>query len=266
MQQLGAQLAEYKTPQMPGAPLVRPVAAPPTGHPLVKPKLTAASDPSFRGTHIHTLLPTRYRTTRTHLISSSLQYTLYPLRGTDLERDESGARGAAKHLRGPSSSSGARAGTMGRSRSRSSSGQSQQSSSRSSSGSPHGGAGGGKGGSGDEDREKRQKRKPRILFSQTQVFDLERRFRQQRYLSAPEREQLAVQLKMSSQQVRLSTRYSPLSLIRTVLLFSLFALPHAHFDFINSKGSKLLSLRFNSGISKKFEIMDRRKMDWAIFK
>lgn len=226
MQQLGAQLAEYKTPQMPGAPLVRPVAAPPTGHPLVKPKLTAASDPSFRGTHIHTLLPTRYRTTRTHLISSSLQYTLYPLRCTDLERDESGARGVAKHLRGPSSSSGARAGTMGRSRSRSrsSSGQSQQSSSRSSSGSPHGGAGGaggGKGGSGDEDREKRQKRKPRILFSQTQVFDLERRFRQQRYLSAPEREQLAVQLKMSSQQVRRSTRYSPLSLIRTVLPFSL---------------------------------------------
>ncbi len=49
--------------------------------------------------------------------------------------------------------------------------------------------------------EKKQKRKPRILFSQAQVFELERRFRQQRYLSAPEREQVAAVLKMSSQQV-----------------------------------------------------------------
>ncbi|VDN12089.1 unnamed protein product [Dibothriocephalus latus] len=45
------------------------------------------------------------------------------------------------------------------------------------------------------------KRKPRILFSQVQVYELERRFNQQRYLSAPEREQLALLLKMSSQQV-----------------------------------------------------------------
>lgn len=45
------------------------------------------------------------------------------------------------------------------------------------------------------------KRKPRILFSQTQVYELEKRFNQQRYLSAPDREQLALQLKMSSQQV-----------------------------------------------------------------
>nr|CDS27357.2 Nk4 [Hymenolepis microstoma] len=34
------------------------------------------------------------------------------------------------------------------------------------------------------------KRKPRILFSQTQVYELEKRFNQQRYLSAPDREQL----------------------------------------------------------------------------
>ena len=45
------------------------------------------------------------------------------------------------------------------------------------------------------------KRKPRILFSQIQVYELEKRFNQQRYLSAPDREQLALQLKMSSQQV-----------------------------------------------------------------
>uniref|UniRef100_A0A8C5TQZ8 Homeobox domain-containing protein n=1 Tax=Malurus cyaneus samueli TaxID=2593467 RepID=A0A8C5TQZ8_9PASS len=37
----------------------------------------------------------------------------------------------------------------------------------------------------------RSRRKPRVLFSQAQVFELERRFKQQRYLSAPEREHLA---------------------------------------------------------------------------
>ncbi|ESO08458.1 hypothetical protein HELRODRAFT_74887, partial [Helobdella robusta] len=47
------------------------------------------------------------------------------------------------------------------------------------------------------------KRKPRILFSQAQVYELERRFKQQRYLSAPERDQLATVLKLSSQQVKI---------------------------------------------------------------
>lgn len=51
------------------------------------------------------------------------------------------------------------------------------------------------------------KRKPRILFSQTQVYELEKRFNQQRYLSAPDREQLALQLKMSSQQVSLWAKW-----------------------------------------------------------
>lgn len=49
----------------------------------------------------------------------------------------------------------------------------------------------------------RAKRKPRILFSQTQVLDLERRFRQQRYLSAPEREIVAVALDLSATQVKI---------------------------------------------------------------
>lgn len=49
----------------------------------------------------------------------------------------------------------------------------------------------------------RQKRKPRVLFSQAQVFELERRFKQQRYLSAPEREQLANMLKLTSTQVKI---------------------------------------------------------------
>lgn len=49
----------------------------------------------------------------------------------------------------------------------------------------------------------RAKRKPRVLFSQTQVLDLERRFRQQRYLSAPEREILSQALSLSATQVKI---------------------------------------------------------------
>ncbi|XP_075715623.1 homeobox protein Nkx-2.6 [Rhinoderma darwinii] len=48
-----------------------------------------------------------------------------------------------------------------------------------------------------------QRRKPRVLFSQVQVYELERRFKQQKYLSAPEREQLASALKLTSTQVKI---------------------------------------------------------------
>lgn len=51
------------------------------------------------------------------------------------------------------------------------------------------------------------KRKPRILFSQAQVYELERRFKEQRYLSAPEREHMAQQLKLSSTQVLKRIKY-----------------------------------------------------------
>ncbi|CAH2235768.1 homeobox protein Nkx-2.3-like [Pararge aegeria] len=50
---------------------------------------------------------------------------------------------------------------------------------------------------------KNVKRKPRILFSQTQVHALEVRFRAQRYLTAPEREQLAKTLNLSPTQVKI---------------------------------------------------------------
>ncbi|XP_039259202.2 uncharacterized protein LOC120335690 [Styela clava] len=58
----------------------------------------------------------------------------------------------------------------------------------------------------DDDQSKnrqRTRRKPRVLFSQAQVFELERRFKQQRYLSAPEREHLAQILKLTSTQVKI---------------------------------------------------------------
>lgn len=49
----------------------------------------------------------------------------------------------------------------------------------------------------------RSKRKPRVLFSQAQVYELEKRFKQQKYLSAPEREQMARGIKLSSTQVKI---------------------------------------------------------------
>ncbi|KAM8859303.1 homeobox protein Nkx-2.3 isoform 2-T2 [Spinachia spinachia] len=52
-------------------------------------------------------------------------------------------------------------------------------------------------------KQQRSRRKPRVLFSQAQVFELERRFKQQRYLSAPEREHLASSLKLTSTQVKI---------------------------------------------------------------
>ncbi|XP_078499682.1 homeobox protein Nkx-2.3 [Lissotriton helveticus] len=52
-------------------------------------------------------------------------------------------------------------------------------------------------------KQQRSRRKPRVLFSQAQVFELERRFKAQRYLSAPEREHLASSLKLTSTQVKI---------------------------------------------------------------
>ncbi|XP_057688504.1 NK2 transcription factor related 7 [Corythoichthys intestinalis] len=50
---------------------------------------------------------------------------------------------------------------------------------------------------------KGSRRRPRVLFSRAQVSELERRFRQQRYLSAAEREQLAFVIKLTSTQVKI---------------------------------------------------------------
>ncbi|MXQ93576.1 hypothetical protein E5288_WYG001879 [Bos mutus] len=66
-----------------------------------------------------------------------------------------------------------------------------------------GDSGGGARGAGAEHPTARPRRKPRVLFSQAQVLALERRFKQQRYLSAPEREHLASALQLTSTQVKI---------------------------------------------------------------
>ena len=48
-----------------------------------------------------------------------------------------------------------------------------------------------------------KKKKRRVLFSKAQTYELERRFRQQRYLSAPEREHLASVLNLTPQQIKI---------------------------------------------------------------
>lgn len=48
-----------------------------------------------------------------------------------------------------------------------------------------------------------QRRKRRVLFSQAQVYELERRFKQQKYLSAPEREHLAQVINLTPTQVKI---------------------------------------------------------------
>ena len=60
-----------------------------------------------------------------------------------------------------------------------------------------------------------KKKKRRVLFSKAQTYELERRFRQQRYLSAPEREHLANMLNLTPTQVR-----QPLGLLRNEYLYS----------------------------------------------
>lgn len=47
------------------------------------------------------------------------------------------------------------------------------------------------------------RRKRRVLFSQAQVYELERRFKQQKYLSAPEREHLSSMIHLTPTQVKI---------------------------------------------------------------
>merc|ERR1719232_1402042 len=48
-----------------------------------------------------------------------------------------------------------------------------------------------------------QRRKRRVLFTEIEVYELERRFKQQKYLSAPEREHLASLIHLTPTQVKI---------------------------------------------------------------
>ena len=55
----------------------------------------------------------------------------------------------------------------------------------------------------DESSDAPKKRKRRVLFTKQQIYELERRFRYQRYLSAPEREQLGRMINLTPTQVKI---------------------------------------------------------------
>uniref|UniRef100_A0A8C7Z745 NK2 homeobox 2b n=1 Tax=Oryzias sinensis TaxID=183150 RepID=A0A8C7Z745_9TELE len=57
--------------------------------------------------------------------------------------------------------------------------------------------------SADGPEAQKNRRKRRVLFSKAQTFELERRFRQQRYLSVPEREHLAGLIRLTPNQVKI---------------------------------------------------------------
>lgn len=69
----------------------------------------------------------------------------------------------------------------------------------------HRGSGGGLNSSqgSQQSQHPQKKRKRRVLFSKAQTYELERRFRQQRYLSAPEREHLASIIRLTPTQVKI---------------------------------------------------------------
>ena len=48
-----------------------------------------------------------------------------------------------------------------------------------------------------------QKRRRRVLFTKSQTQELEKRFREQRYLSAPEREELSKQINLTPTQIKI---------------------------------------------------------------
>uniref|UniRef100_K7FZU4 Homeobox protein Nkx-3.2 n=1 Tax=Pelodiscus sinensis TaxID=13735 RepID=K7FZU4_PELSI len=58
-------------------------------------------------------------------------------------------------------------------------------------------------GEGDRAAPKPRKKRSRAAFSHAQVFELERRFNHQRYLSGPERADLAASLKLTETQVKI---------------------------------------------------------------
>jgi hypothetical protein len=60
-----------------------------------------------------------------------------------------------------------------------------------------------------------KKRKRRVLFSKAQTYELERRFRQQRYLSAPEREHLASIIRLTPTQVCNTSQFPARTAINT---------------------------------------------------
>jgi len=85
-----------------------------------------------------------------------------------------------------------------------------------------------------------KKKKRRVLFSKAQTYELERRFRQQRYLSSPEREHLANILRLTPTQVDLlnscylhaENRKLLVNLSHLLLIISVMGIIHSGCDYL----------------------------------
>ncbi|KAK6110470.1 Homeobox domain family protein [Brugia pahangi] len=94
-------------------------------------------------------------------------------------------------------------------------------------------------------RSQQTRRKPRVLFTQSQVNELEERFKLQRYVNAAERERLAVTLGLTSTQVKIwfqNRRYKckRIELDRSLQLSSQLILSQSSPAFISSVQSTVL--------------------------
>ncbi|VDO30093.1 unnamed protein product [Onchocerca flexuosa] len=94
-------------------------------------------------------------------------------------------------------------------------------------------------------RSQQMRRKPRVLFTQSQVSELEERFKLQRYVNAAERERLAITLGLTPTQVKIwfqNRRYKckRMELDRTLQLSSQLILSHSSPAFIRSVQSTVL--------------------------
>uniref|UniRef100_A0A8R1XXS3 Homeobox domain-containing protein n=1 Tax=Onchocerca volvulus TaxID=6282 RepID=A0A8R1XXS3_ONCVO len=94
-------------------------------------------------------------------------------------------------------------------------------------------------------RSQQTRRKPRVLFTQSQVSELEERFKLQRYVNAAERERLAATLGLTPTQVKIwfqNRRYKckRMELDRTLQLSSQLILSHSSPAFLRSVQSTVL--------------------------
>lgn len=91
-----------------------------------------------------------------------------------------------------------------------------------------------------------QRRKRRVLFSQAQVMELEKRFKQQKYLTAPEREQLAQLINLSPTQVVILSDSSLKNLKLQQMVSTL------NFSFFRLKfGSRIIAISASELIKRK---------------
>ena len=105
--------------------------------------------------------------------------------------------------------------------------------------------------------ESERKRKRRVLFTKAQIYELDRRFRHQKYLSAPERESLANMIGLTPTQVSASSLFRtgdhlPAPLIKRDFLSSNFCT----LSLLRQRGQAVWSI-VHGGFDRAFKTHNR---------